>query len=418
MFDSQFCSQDDVLSVLDCGAHVALSMSMVTSDEVPSVVEASVSVENASSKSACEDSGVQCPEMSHPTLNCHDVRPKLRSMKREQLVTELRKWDPNFLDNEGLTTEVLKATLTRFYADNPIGGGPSEKMPAVSKMSKTDLLNLCRCRGILCEAREHIGELRLKVQKDFRKRMEAPATPQDTVLFGKMKGYSYDEVLDNKSYASWVVNTAAESNNSSPDLMRLATFLREKGVYPTEERSGTADTHNCVSGVQCPVATAADSKSPTMPTVSKPKFARGARAAEGEGAGQQDCAQQSVQSRTADHTQVVGRCHGRRLAVHRDGADDGHDEAAQPGDDEPQRLLDRGREEEGCSAQREQLRQDGRRGVEHTGGTERRGLLRATGPFDGDVLSPANDAVQYYGGMASSYPLLVAWKEHVLREKG
>ena len=253
------------MSVLDCGAHVALSMSMVTSDEVPSVVEASVSVENASSKSACEDSGVQCPEMSHPTLNCHDVRPKLRSMKREQLVTELRKWDPNFLDNEGLTTEMLKATLTRFYAANPIGGGPSEKMPAVSKMSKTDLLNLCRCRGILCEAREHIGELRLKVQKDFRKRMEAPATPQDTVLFGKMKGYSYEEVLDNKSYASWVVNTAAESNNSSPDLMRLATFLREKGVYPTEERSGTADTHNCASGVQCPVDTAADSTSPTMP---------------------------------------------------------------------------------------------------------------------------------------------------------
>ena len=92
MFDSQSGSQDDVLSVLDCGAPVALSMSMVTSDEVPGVVEASVSVENASSKSACEDSGVQCPEMSRPTLSCH-VRPKLRSMKREQLVTELRKWD-------------------------------------------------------------------------------------------------------------------------------------------------------------------------------------------------------------------------------------------------------------------------------------------------------------------------------------
>ena len=198
-----------------------------------------------------------------------------------------------------------------------------------------------------------------------------------------MKGYSYEEVLDDQSVLHPLGGELRERQQSPRPEAAGHLLVGKRGV----PRSGTADAHS----VQCPVSTAADSKSPTMPTVSKPKFARGARAAEGEGAGQQDCAQQSVQSRTADHTQVVGRCHGRRLAVHRDGADDGHDEAAQPGDDEPQRLLDRGREEEGCSAQREQLRQDGRRGVEHTGGTERRGLLRATGPFDGDVLSPASE---------------------------
>ena len=79
-----------------------------------------------------------------------------------------------------------------------------------------------------------------------------------------MKGYSYGEVLDDQCYALWVVNT--ESDNSHPDLMRLATFLRANGVYPTGERSGMADAHSCVSSVERPV-----SKSPTMPTASKPK---------------------------------------------------------------------------------------------------------------------------------------------------
>ena len=68
--------------------------------------------------------------------------------------------------------------------------------------------------------------------------------PQDTARFD-----SYGEVLDDQCYA----------------------LLRANGVYPTGERSGTADAHSCVSSVQCPVATAVDSKSPTMPTASKPK---------------------------------------------------------------------------------------------------------------------------------------------------
>ena len=121
---------------------------MVTSDEVPSVVEASMSVENASSKSACEDSGVQCPEMSHPTLNCHDVRPKLSSMKRDELVTELLKWDSDFLD-QGMTKEMLKATLKQLYAANP-----TEKVPALSGLRKKELQDLCTSCGILYEAKD------------------------------------------------------------------------------------------------------------------------------------------------------------------------------------------------------------------------------------------------------------------------
>ena len=63
--------------------------------------------------------------------------------------------------------------------------------------------------------------------------------PQDTARFD-----SYGEVLDDQCYA----------------------LLRANGVYPTGERSGTADAHSCVSSVERPV-----SKSPTMPTASKPK---------------------------------------------------------------------------------------------------------------------------------------------------
>ena len=148
MFDSQFCSQDDVLSVLDCGAHVALSMSIVTSDGVPGVVEASMSAENGSSKSACEDSGVQCPEMSRPTLSSTHARPKLSSMTRDELVMELLKWDSHFPD-QGMTKETLQATLKQLHAANP-----TEKMPALSGLRKKELQDLCTSCGILYEAKD------------------------------------------------------------------------------------------------------------------------------------------------------------------------------------------------------------------------------------------------------------------------
>ena len=135
-----------MLSVLDCGDHVALSMSIVTSDDVPGVVEASMSAESGSSKSACEDSGVQC---SRPTLSSTHARPKLSSMTRDELVMELLKWDSHFPD-QGMTKETLQATLKQLHAANP-----TEKMPALSGLRKKELLqDLCTSCGILYEAKD------------------------------------------------------------------------------------------------------------------------------------------------------------------------------------------------------------------------------------------------------------------------
>ena len=75
-------------------------------------------------------------------------RPTLSSMKREELVTELLKWDSDFLD-EGMTKEMLKATLKQLHAANP-----TEKMPALSGLRQKELQDLCTSCGILYEAKD------------------------------------------------------------------------------------------------------------------------------------------------------------------------------------------------------------------------------------------------------------------------
>ena len=168
---------------------------------------------------------------------CTMSRPAVSSLKRGELVDEIRKWDSNFLD-EGMTKEMLKATLKQIYLDNPITN-KIDKMPALGRLTKKELQDLCAQQSLECLAKETNGELQLKLRKHYLGQKEAVGTDQDTVTFGKMKGHSFAEVLEDKPYAQWVVN--AQDETSPAVFTKLARYLRENGVYPTEERKGIAD---------------------------------------------------------------------------------------------------------------------------------------------------------------------------------
>ena len=143
---------------------------------------------------------------------------------------QILKWDPEFLDG-GLTMPMLQSILKNIYRDHP-DGRVDRRMPALSKLRVSELRELCVQNGIPHSPKDTTGELQLKLRQFYQSRTDPESTPQDSVTFGKKKGLTYQDVLEDSGYAEWVVNTA--NVHSHREFKKLVFFLRRNGVLPTE----------------------------------------------------------------------------------------------------------------------------------------------------------------------------------------
>ena len=168
----------------------------------------------------------------------------LSSMTKEELEHEAR---AHGLDVRGATASMLKVILRQLRAeDRP----QKASIPGLSSMKKANLQALAAERGIPNSASMTVEELRLRLQGWSPEAATATgkvARPpnvisgSDVVAFGRWKGSTYREVLamhrskDRGSYASWVVTQSEQTDvTTSPDLRRLAKYLKAHGVNPAD----------------------------------------------------------------------------------------------------------------------------------------------------------------------------------------
>ena len=65
----------------------------------------------------------------------------MAKLRREELVAEIKKWEPAFQD-EGLTKTMLASILRDHYRANP--EKHTAKPPSLAKLSKKELLDMCK----------------------------------------------------------------------------------------------------------------------------------------------------------------------------------------------------------------------------------------------------------------------------------
>ena len=152
-------------------------------------------------------------------------RPAISKLRREELVAEIKKWEPPFQD-EGLTKPMLASILRDHYRANP--EKHTAKLPSLAKMSKKELLDMCREFGLVHDPSDTVGHLQLIIRRHQQSLMEEVPKGSESVAFGQYTGETFDEIWENRpSYVKWVL-MQAESKECSEMLMRLAKYLRAR----------------------------------------------------------------------------------------------------------------------------------------------------------------------------------------------
>ena len=154
-------------------------------------------------------------------------------LSRGELITEISQWDADF-NPSGYTKPMMQAVLKEIYVENAISKKEKDTMPSLSKLRKAELQGLCDDRKILYLPKDTVGELQLKIRKYYQDIDDAMPSTEGTVTFGKHRGLSHADLLQNhREYCQWMVN--AERAESHKDMKKLVRWLRDQGVLPVDK---------------------------------------------------------------------------------------------------------------------------------------------------------------------------------------